>query len=181
MDDIIIPSNLLHQILEQLTDNSVQADEPVNLVHRQTLNSIQFRRKTKPLKPIFNKPYPLIIDFEPNLELLKNQIYNDFRSLSSMEEDFLIFPSDVNAEGSDILMIEASEQMALDKGKKIMDSEPPAYVLKLQEDFDSQKVKHEALEVKFDNMAETQKVMQSKQDTMDSKLDTTLALLSKKP
>ncbi|MCH93363.1 hypothetical protein A2U01_0014312 [Trifolium medium] len=32
---------------------------------------------------------------------------------------------------------EASEQMALDKGKKIMDSKPPAYVLKLQEDFDS--------------------------------------------
>ncbi|MCH82735.1 hypothetical protein A2U01_0003546 [Trifolium medium] len=88
-------------------------------------------------------------------------------------------------EGYDKMIIDTSDQVVLDnskdKGKAIMDSEPPPYVLKMQEDIDSQKVKHEALEVKFDNLAETQKVMATKQDTMDSKLDAIFALLSKKP
>ncbi|MCH99932.1 hypothetical protein A2U01_0020947 [Trifolium medium] len=117
MDDIVIPSNILHQILEQLTENSVQADEPVNLVHRKDLNSIRFRRKTKPPKPLFNKPYPFILDSESNLELLKNQIYNDFSSLSSMEDDFLIFPSDVSAE---VESLKAKIGDALDRYEKII-------------------------------------------------------------
>ncbi|MCH96766.1 hypothetical protein A2U01_0017755, partial [Trifolium medium] len=117
MEDIVIPSNLLHQILEQLTDNSVQVDEPVNLVHIKDLNSIKFRRKSKPLKPLFNKPYPFILNSEPNLELLKNQIYNDFRSLSTMEDDFLVFPSDVSAE---VEALKAKIGNALEKYEKII-------------------------------------------------------------
>ncbi|MCI19064.1 hypothetical protein A2U01_0040219, partial [Trifolium medium] len=211
---------------------------------------------------------------EPNLELLKNLICNDFRSLSDMKDEFMVFPTDISAEvaalkakigdaldklerhykkqiqgkaredvrklvesieragakrltltphfepeemmvlesvhkslmeemmnfeemelsaekkkcseeeneeDSDRMLIDASDQIvadtsAKDKGKAIMDSEPPSYILKLQEDLDSQKVKHEALEVKVDNLAENQKVMATKQDTMDSKLDAILAL-----
>ncbi|MCH87821.1 hypothetical protein A2U01_0008702 [Trifolium medium] len=55
-----------------------------------------------------------------------------------------------------------------------MDSEPDAALLKLQEDVAAQKVKHEALEEKVDNI-------DVKQNDMDSKLDAILTLLSKKP
>ncbi|MCH99931.1 hypothetical protein A2U01_0020946 [Trifolium medium] len=79
------------------------------------------------------------------------------------------------------MIIDTSDQVALDKGKQIMEPEPPSYVLKLQADIGSQKVKHDVLEVKFDNLAENQKVMATKQDTMDSKLDAILVFLSKKP
>ncbi|MCI50390.1 hypothetical protein A2U01_0071634, partial [Trifolium medium] len=39
-----------------------------------------------------------LIDSEPDLELLQEQICNDFKNLSAMENDFFVFPSDVSAE-----------------------------------------------------------------------------------
>ncbi|MCI14410.1 hypothetical protein A2U01_0035541, partial [Trifolium medium] len=85
---------------------------------------------------------------------------------------------DKNEEGSERMNIDTSNQQIVDtsdknKGKAVMDSEPPAYVLKMQADIESQRIKQEALEQKVDKIAENQ------QD-MSSKLDVILALMSKK-
>ncbi|MCI08880.1 hypothetical protein A2U01_0029962 [Trifolium medium] len=81
-------------------------------------------------------------------------------------------------EGSDRMIIDTSDQVVLDtskdKGKEIMEPEPPSYVLKMQEDIANQKIKQEALEEKVDKIAENQK-------DMNSKLDVIFAFMSQKP
>ncbi|MCI64092.1 hypothetical protein A2U01_0085349 [Trifolium medium] len=55
-----------------------------------------------------------------------------------------------------------------------MESEPPAYVLKMQADIEAQKIRQDAMEVKVDTVVENQK-------DIASKLDALIALMSKKP
>ncbi|MCI32817.1 hypothetical protein A2U01_0054031 [Trifolium medium] len=90
-----------------MVDDTITVDEPKRnlppVVTPKVLNKIkiQTKTKTKPekqLKPIFSHPYYYLVDTEPDLELLQKQICNDFRKLSAMENDFLVFPSDVAAE-----------------------------------------------------------------------------------
>ncbi|MCI53397.1 hypothetical protein A2U01_0074643, partial [Trifolium medium] len=47
---------------------------------------------------ILSRPYYYIVDSEPDDELLQEQICYDFRNLSAMRNEFLVFPSDVVAE-----------------------------------------------------------------------------------
>ncbi|MCH80291.1 hypothetical protein A2U01_0001057 [Trifolium medium] len=66
--------------------------------------------------------------------------------------------------------LEASSQ---NKGKLSTDSGLPAYILKMQEDIEAQRIRKE-------NMAETQKNISARQENMDSKLDAILAFLTPK-
>ncbi|MCI22932.1 hypothetical protein A2U01_0044110, partial [Trifolium medium] len=88
-----------------MVDDTITIDEPKrNLppaITPRVLRQIKIRTRTRPAKqpkPIYSRPYYYLIDSEPDLELLQEQICNDFRNLSSMENDFLVFPSDVFAE-----------------------------------------------------------------------------------
>ncbi|MCI05692.1 hypothetical protein A2U01_0026745 [Trifolium medium] len=129
----------------------------------------------------------------PHFEPEERVVFEAFEK--SLQEGMLLFEEEMKAEeekeaaqkksskeeheGSDRMMIEASDHIVLDtsdkdKGKAIMDSEPPSYVLKLQEDVESQKIKQAALEEKVDKIAENQK-------DMNFKLDAILAFISKKP
>ncbi|MCH94930.1 hypothetical protein A2U01_0015901, partial [Trifolium medium] len=272
LDELVMSSNIVNHVLEKMTFDSIQVDEYVNLVHRRDLRSLRSKRKPKSLKPLYNKPYTFIQNSIPNPELLKNQIYNDFRSLSSMEDDLLVFPSDVSAEveaikakfgdaiesygkmiqkkiegkGMEVVRtimksveeadtklltmkphFEPEEQFVLrafekelaagiqlfeeemkaedekklekeqkrieaeeaakrqsdemleegsdkGKGKAVMDSEPPEYVLKMQADIEAQKIRQDVMEVKVDTVVTNQK-------DIASKLDALVALMSKKP
>ncbi|MCI08135.1 hypothetical protein A2U01_0029208 [Trifolium medium] len=71
---------------------------------------------------------------------------------------------------------EDSKKMDIDKdkGKAPMESEPPAYVLKMQADIETQKIRQDDMEVKVDTVVENQK-------DIASKLDAPIALMSRKP
>ncbi|MCI49041.1 hypothetical protein A2U01_0070284, partial [Trifolium medium] len=55
---------------------------------------------------------------------------------------------------------ESSEHIVIDyqdKGKTVMESEPPTYVLQMQEEIKAQRLRQETLETKVDTIAEDQK------------------------
>ncbi|MCI34330.1 hypothetical protein A2U01_0055549, partial [Trifolium medium] len=59
-----------------------------------------FQQRTKPsepIKPLFH-PYQLIVNSEPDNELLVSQIHKDFQNLSALKSNLYAFPSDVSAE-----------------------------------------------------------------------------------
>jgi hypothetical protein len=105
----MIPSYLILSILETLTRISVDIDSPLELIPRFELNKIQIkplrRLKSSP-KPIplpYKKPYQFFNkNSEPILELLTNVFHISLKSLKSMEEDALIFPSDIAGEGEGV-------------------------------------------------------------------------------
>jgi hypothetical protein len=102
MDEIMIPLELILPILETLTKNSVDIESSFELIPRSKLNKIQMKplRRLKPSpKPVplpYKNPYQFFNrNSEPIFELLTNAFHI---SLKSMEEDALIFPSDIVVE-----------------------------------------------------------------------------------
>jgi hypothetical protein len=104
MDEIIIALDLILPIHETLSRSSIDIERPTELIPRYELNKIQIRplRRPKPSqKPLslsYKKPYQFFTHSEPNIELLKNVFHDGLKSLIYMEEDALIFPSDITAE-----------------------------------------------------------------------------------
>ncbi|MCI37270.1 hypothetical protein A2U01_0058494, partial [Trifolium medium] len=65
---------------------------------------------------------------------------------------------DAEKEEAEAMIFELSNQegTSQNKGKDVMDSEPPAYILKMQADIESQRINHEALQQKVDKIATNQ-------------------------
>ncbi|MCH92355.1 hypothetical protein A2U01_0013293 [Trifolium medium] len=85
-----------------MVNESITVDELSHVVTQNDLHTIRTNRLKwlRNINPTVNNPFNFIsTNSEPNLELLKDQISNSVRNLASMEEDFLVFPSDIDAEG----------------------------------------------------------------------------------
>ncbi|MCI02528.1 hypothetical protein A2U01_0023561 [Trifolium medium] len=83
---------------------------------------------------------------------------------------------DAEKKEAEAMVIEFGDQegTSQNKGKDVMDSEPPSYILKMQADIESQRINHEALQQKVDKIA-------ANQEDISSKLSDLIALMSKKP
>jgi hypothetical protein len=109
LDEIVIPSYLIPHILDTLTKNSIDVEKPENFIHshlisRSEFNQIQIITHNRPkLEPKlvslpYKKPYQFFKNSEPDLELLTNAFHKSLKSLMYIEEDALIFPSEIAAE-----------------------------------------------------------------------------------
>ncbi|MCH87822.1 hypothetical protein A2U01_0008703 [Trifolium medium] len=115
-ENLVISSEILKQVLDQQEMDSIKIDSP-KLVPCYKVNHISIDDPfAEPSNPLFNKPYPFIQASEPNLELLKNLIYNDFRSLSDMKNEFMVLPTNISAE---VAALKAKIGDALDKLERL--------------------------------------------------------------
>ncbi|MCH95828.1 hypothetical protein A2U01_0016810, partial [Trifolium medium] len=180
VDDLVIPSEILHQFLKTLTDNSLRVDEPIKVsppsITPRVLNKIQIKSKTKPEtkpKPIYSRPYYYLINSEPDIELIQEQICNDFRNLSAMENDFLIFPSDVSAEAE---ALKAKFADAVDKLsqiiKKNVENKGMEVVQMMMESVEHSQVKRLTLTSHYDQRIEEEKRKQEEEQKRLKEKDT---------
>jgi hypothetical protein len=105
VDELILPVDFALPILEALLKEAVNIDddlETTSLNHSIDQSRIKIiplkRKKPEPTIP-FNRNHPFFNPIsEPNLELLDIAISTSLKKIKSMEEEVLIFPSDVDAE-----------------------------------------------------------------------------------
>jgi hypothetical protein len=102
MDEIVIPSDQILPILEILTRNSIDIENSSELIPASALRKITI----KPLKHQKSSPKPKLPYKKPYNsstktlnQLLTSAIHISLTNFKSTEEDTLIFPSDINAEG----------------------------------------------------------------------------------
>jgi hypothetical protein len=107
LDEIVIPSDHILPILETLTVNSVDIESssdlsPVSALKKIQIKPLKRQRSSPKPKPnlLYKKPYKFFNqNSEPIIELLTNAIHISLKNFKSMEENALIFPSDIDAEG----------------------------------------------------------------------------------
>ncbi|KAK2374352.1 hypothetical protein QL285_075322 [Trifolium repens] len=102
IDELCLPTDFALPILEDLLKAEINVDDdiitidPFDKIKRIKIISLK-RKRPEPTIP-FNRNQPFFnYNSEPNLELLDSAINVSLRNFKSMEEEVLIFPSDVDA------------------------------------------------------------------------------------
>jgi hypothetical protein len=106
IDELSLPSDFALPILENMLKQQVDIDDEPATISRRDLKKIKIihskRKKPEPTIP-FNRNHPFFNPTsEPNLELLDIAISISLNRFKSMEEEILVFPSDVDAEIRDL-------------------------------------------------------------------------------
>ncbi|KAK2374113.1 hypothetical protein QL285_075095 [Trifolium repens] len=104
IDELSLPSDFALPILEDLLKAEINVDDDLITTLKDPFDEIRKikiiplkRKRPEPTIP-FNKNQPFFNhNSEPNLELLDNAISISLKKFKSMEEEVLIFPSDVDA------------------------------------------------------------------------------------
>ncbi|KAK2404641.1 hypothetical protein QL285_053960 [Trifolium repens] len=102
IDELCLPTDFALPILEDLLKAEINVDDdiitidPFDKIKRIKIIPLK-RKRPEPIIP-FNRNQPFFnYNSEPNLELLASAINVSLRNFKSMEEEVLIFPSDVDA------------------------------------------------------------------------------------
>ncbi|KAK2363239.1 hypothetical protein QL285_088241 [Trifolium repens] len=104
IDELSLPSDFALPILEDLLKAEINVDDDIITTPKDPFDEIRKikiiplkRKRPEPIIP-FNRNQPFFNhNSEPNLELLDNAINISLKKFMSMEEEVLIFPSDVDA------------------------------------------------------------------------------------
>ncbi|KAK2380264.1 hypothetical protein QL285_067977 [Trifolium repens] len=104
IDELNLPSDFALPILEDLLKAEINVDDDIITTPKDPFDEIRKikiiplkRKRPEPTIP-FNRNQPFFNhNSEPNLELLDNAINISLKKFKSMEEEVLIFPSDVDA------------------------------------------------------------------------------------
>ncbi|KAK2404933.1 hypothetical protein QL285_054234 [Trifolium repens] len=104
IDELSLPTDFALPILEDLLKAEINVDDDIITTLKDPFDEIRKikiiplkRKRPEPTIP-FNKNQPFFNhNSEPNLELLDNAISISLKKFKSMEEEVLIFPSDVDA------------------------------------------------------------------------------------
>ncbi|KAK2380806.1 hypothetical protein QL285_068467 [Trifolium repens] len=104
IDELSLPSDFALPILEDLLKAEINVDDDIITTPKDPFDEIRKikiiplkRKRPEPTIP-FNKNQPFFNhNSEPNLELLDNAMSISLKKFKSMEEEVLIFPSDVDA------------------------------------------------------------------------------------
>ncbi|WJX19324.1 NADH:ubiquinone reductase (H(+)-translocating) [Trifolium repens] len=102
IEELCLPTDFALPILEDLLKAEINVDDdiitidPFDKIKRIKIIPLK-RKRPEPIIP-FNRSQPFFnYNSEPNLELLSSAINVSLRNFKSMEEEVLIFPSDVDA------------------------------------------------------------------------------------
>jgi hypothetical protein len=106
IDELSLPSDFALPILENMLKQQVDIDDEPATISTRDLKKIKIihskRKRHEPTIP-FNRNHPFFNPTsEPNLELLDIAISISLKRFKSMEEEILVFPSDVDAEIRDL-------------------------------------------------------------------------------
>ena len=106
-DELILPVDFALPIQERIMKEAIDINDeaiPLSLSSDQTIDLSKIkiiplkRKKSEPTIP-FNRNHPFFNPIsEPNLELIDIAISISLKRFKSMEEETLVFPSDVDAE-----------------------------------------------------------------------------------
>jgi hypothetical protein len=105
LEEIILPIDFALPILEQLLKQDINVDDDLIPINLSKIKIIPLKRKQPEPSIPFDQNHPFFNPIsEPNLELLDNAISISLKRFKSMEEEVMVFPSDVDAEIRDLEM-----------------------------------------------------------------------------